>query len=225
MVLRVLLAGGPTSVHSRIRELFENAPDIQVVAAVASGVESVRLAHDLHPDVVLIHARSEGTDGIEIARQIVGSGELSHVHTMMLADSAADESVLGALNSGVRGFLERDAQTETLVEAVRAVARGEAHLSPAATRCVLDKLFPVIPSGSGDDIARLWSELTPREREVVSLAALGLDNKAISSRLIVSHFTVKTHITRAMAKLDVRSRAQLVAEVHRSGLVRKRDGE
>ncbi|MEV5847577.1 response regulator transcription factor [Streptomyces sp. NPDC051985] len=225
MVLRVLLAGGPTSVHSRIRELFENAPDIQVVAAVASGVEGVRLAHDLHPDVVLIHARSEGMDGIEIARQIVGSGELSHVYTMMLADSAADESVLGALNSGVRGFLERDAQTETLVEAVRAVARGEAHLSPAATRCVLDKLFPVMPSGSGDDIARLWSELTPREREVVSLAALGLDNKAISSRLIVSHFTVKTHITRAMAKLDVRSRAQLVAEVHRSGLVRKRDGE
>lgn len=225
MVLRALLAGGPTSVHSRIRELFENAPDIQVVAAVASGVESVRLAHDLHPDVVLIRARSEGMDGIEIARQIVGSGELFHVHTMMLADSAADESVLGALNSGVRGFLERDAQTETLVEAVRAVARGEAHLSPAATRCVLDKLFPVIPSGSGDGIARLWSELTPREREVVSLAALGLDNKAISSRLIVSHFTVKTHITRAMAKLDVRSRAQLVAEVHRSGLVRKRDGE
>ncbi|MEU1164081.1 response regulator transcription factor [Streptomyces sp. NPDC005921] len=224
MVLRVLLAGGPTSVHSRIGELFESAPDMQIVAAAESGVESVRLVHDLHPDVVLIYALSEGMDGVEIARQIVGSGELSDVHTLMLADSAADDSVLGALNSGVRGFLEKDAQSETLVEATRAVARGEAHLSPAATRCVLDKLFPFMLSGSADDIAQLWSELTPREREVVSLAALGLDNKAISSRLVVSHFTVKTHISRAMAKLNVRSRAQLVAEVHRSGLVRKRGG-
>ncbi|MEU9448634.1 response regulator transcription factor [Streptomyces sp. NPDC048277] len=225
MVLRVLLAGGPTSVHSRIGQLIESAPDIQIVAAVESGVEGVRLAHDLHPDVVLIYAHSEGMDGIEVARQIVGSGELPDAHAVMLADSAEDESVLGALNSGVRGFLEKEAQPEALVEAIRAVARGEAHLSPAATRCVLDKMFPFALAGPGDDIERSWSELTPREREVVSLAALGLDNKEISGRLIVSHFTVKTHINRAMAKLNVRSRAQLVAEVHRSGIVRARSGE
>ncbi|MFG2957952.1 LuxR C-terminal-related transcriptional regulator [Streptomyces sp. NPDC048291] len=223
--MRVLLAGGPTSVHSRIGQLIESAPDIQIVAAVESGVEGVRLAHDLRPDVVLIYAHSEGTDGIEIARKIVGSGELPDAQAVMLAESAADDSVLGALKSGVRGFLEREAKPEALVEAIRAVARGEAHLSPAATRCVLDKMFPFALSGPGDDIDQLWSELTPREREVVSLAALGLDNKEISSRLIVSHFTVKTHINRAMAKLNVRSRAQLVAEVHRSGLVRARIGE
>ncbi|WP_183154417.1 response regulator transcription factor [Streptomyces shenzhenensis] len=223
MVLRVLLAGGRTSVHSRIGKLVESAPDIQIVAAVESGIEGVRLAYALQPDVVVIHAHAEGFDGIEVARQIAGSNELPDVRTVMLSDSTADDWVLGALNSGVSGFLESDARPEVLVEAIRAVARGDAHLSPAATRCVLDKVFPLLRPGSGGETEQRLSELTPREREVVCLAALGLDNKEISSRLIVSHLTVKTHINRAMVKLNVRSRAQLVAEAHRSGLVRLRD--
>ncbi|MFD8999846.1 LuxR C-terminal-related transcriptional regulator [Streptomyces sp. NPDC059582] len=221
----MLLVYGQASVHSRVEELVGSASEIELIAAVESGIEGVRLARDLRPDVVLVYARATGIDGIEVSRQIMQAPWAFAVRVVMLADVIAETWVLGALNAGVSGFLEIGNQAEDLVEAIRAVGRGDAHLSPAATRCVLDKIFPLAHTGASDEMEERFGDLTPREREVVSLAALGLDNREISIRLIVSHLTVKTHINRAMVKLDVRSRAQLVAEAHRNGLVSMRGEE
>ncbi|MGW6013103.1 LuxR C-terminal-related transcriptional regulator [Streptomyces sp. NPDC055210] len=221
----MLLVYGQDSVHSRIGQLVADASDIELIAAVESGMDGVRLARNLRPDVVLVHVHSAGIDGIEASRQITHAPWATGIRVVMLADVITETWVLGALNSGVSGFLEVESGTEALIEAIKAVARGDAHLSPAATRCVLDRVFPLLHISGSDEAEERFGDLTPREREMVSLAALGLDNKQISDRLIVSHLTVKTHINRAMIKLDVRSRAQLVAEAHRKGLVGRRSEE
>ncbi|MFE7031317.1 LuxR C-terminal-related transcriptional regulator [Streptomyces sp. NPDC057621] len=221
----MLLIYGQDSVRSQIEQLMGDASDIELIAAVEGGIDGVRLARNLRPDVVLLHVHSSGIDGIEASRQITHAPWAGGIRTVMLADVITETWVLGALNSGVSGFLEVGNETEVLVEAIRTVARGGAHLSPAATRCVLDRIFPLPQISGSDETEERFNDLTPREREMVSLAALGLDNKQISDRLIVSHLTVKTHINRAMIKLNVRSRAQLVAEAHRNGLVGVREKE
>ncbi|WP_198539103.1 LuxR C-terminal-related transcriptional regulator [Streptomyces graminilatus] len=221
----MLLVHGRDSVYSRVDDLMERASGIELVAAVESGIEGVRLACELRPDVVLVHHDATGIDGIEVSRQITQAPWAAGVRVVMLADAITETWVFGALNSGVSGFLEIGDQAAGLVDAIKSVARGDAHLSPAATRCVLDRIFPLTHIVVGEEMDERFTDLTPREREVVSFAALGLDNREISDRLIVSHLTVKTHINRAMLKLDIRSRAQLVAEAHRNGLVRARGEE
>ncbi|MFJ4620778.1 LuxR C-terminal-related transcriptional regulator [Streptomyces sp. NPDC088812] len=225
MMLRVLLVHGRDSGHPRVKELIERASGIELIASVESGIEGVRLARDLRPDVVLVHAHAAGIDGIEVSRQITHAPWAAAVRVVMLADHITETWVLGALNSGASGFLETENRADHLVDTIKAVARGDALLSPAATRYVLDKVFPLAHVSAHDAVVGRLGDLTPREREVVALAALGLDNREISDRLIVSHLTVKTHINRAMLKLNARSRAQLVAKAHRVGLVSTGDAE
>ncbi|MFE4454818.1 LuxR C-terminal-related transcriptional regulator [Streptomyces sp. NPDC056796] len=224
MVLRIVLADDAAGTGSGLRDLVGRAPDLEIVAAAASGLEAVRLTRELGPDVVLMNVRVAGINGMEASRMITRTPGLAGVRVVMLAEHITEEWVLGSLNSGASGFFETGSSTEDLAEVIRTVARGGAHLSSAATRCVLDTVFPLIGIGGLEESRDRFGQLTSREREVVALAALGLENKEISARLVVSPLTVKTHVTRAMAKLDVRSRSQMVALVHRNGLVPRRHG-
>ncbi|MEU9335662.1 response regulator transcription factor [Streptomyces sp. NPDC048290] len=211
--IRVLVCGRTTE-PLRPGRPGSALPGIEVVAAVGSGVEGVRLTHALCPDVVLVGPHLTGMAGAELVRRVTRPPAPAGVRALMLT-AATDDEVLAALNSGASGIVESDAGPDVVAAAIRTVARGEAYLAPSAARLVLDTLFPLEPPRRDAALEELIADLTPREREVVSLAALGLDNKAISQRLTVSHLTVKTHISRAMVKLDVRSRAQLVATAHR----------
>jgi DNA-binding NarL/FixJ family response regulator len=167
--------------------------------------------------------RMPGTDGLAASRAITGDPDLEGVRVIVLTTFEADEYVLSALRSGASGFLGKSVEPDELLEAIRVVARGEALLSPRATRSLIARFLAQPREGTADLRAGALDVLTDREREVVALVALGLSNTDIAGRLYLSPLTVKTHVNRAMAKLDVRDRAQLVVVAYQTGLVRAGD--
>ncbi len=215
-MIRVALADDQELVRSGFAALLAAEDDIEVVGEAADGLEAVGMAARTRPDVLLMDIRMPGLDGIEAARRIAANPDLAAVHVIILTTFELDEYVFEAIRAGAAGFLVKDTDAAELLRAIRVVAGGEALLSPSVTR----RLIAEFAARTRDlrPVAAL-DELTPREREVVSLVAAGLSNEEIAGKLYVRS-TAKTHATRAMMKLGARDRAQLVVFAYKAGLAR-----
>jgi DNA-binding NarL/FixJ family response regulator len=216
-VIRVLLADDQALVRAGFAALLDAQDDIAVVGQATDGSEAVRMARELGPDVVLMDIRMPGVDGLQATRTIATDPGLADVRVVILTTFELDEYVFEALRAGAAGFLVKHAEPVELVRAVRVVAAGEALLSPSITRRLIDEFADrakVPPPTTSLDV------LTDRERELVGLVGEGLSNEDIAQRLVLSPATVKTHVNRAMTKLDARHRAQLVVFAYEAGLVR-----
>ena len=216
MPISVLLADDQHLVRAGFRSLLRRDKDIAVVGEASTGDEAVRTARALRPDVILMDIRMPGLDGIAATRLILADPALAGTRVIILTTFETDEYVFAALAAGASGFLTKEVSPDGLRQAVRVVAAGDALLSPSVTRRVVGQFaHRPAPSPGGNRMA----VLTDREREVVSLVAAGLSNEDIAARLVISPLTAKTHITRAIAKLGVRDRVQLVIIAFEDGLV------
>ena len=216
-VIRVVLADDQALVRAGFRALLDAQDDIEVVGEANDGDEAVRLVRRLAPDVVLMDIRMPGTDGLAATRAIAGDERLSDARIIILTTFELDEYVFEAIRSGASGFLVKDTEPVELLRAVRAVADGDALLSPSVTRRLIGEFANKTRESRP---APTLDVLTEREREVMALVAEGLTNDEIAERLYVSPMTAKTHVSRAMTKLGARDRAQLVVFAYESGLVR-----
>jgi DNA-binding NarL/FixJ family response regulator len=218
-MIRVLLADDQALVRKGFRALLGEEEDIEVVGEAADGHEAVHLASQLEPDVVLMDIRMPGLDGLAATHEIAADPDLASVRIVILTTFELDEYVFEGIRAGAAGFLVKDIEPADLIEAVRVVAAGDALLSPSVTRRLIAEFASRAKKPPRSDELE---ELTEREREVMALAAEGLSNDEIAERLVVSPATARTHISRAMVKLRVRDRAQLVVLAYETGLVRPR---
>jgi DNA-binding NarL/FixJ family response regulator len=216
-MIRVLLVDDQALVRAGFRALLDAQEDIEVVGEAADGEEAVNEARLHKPDVVLMDIRMPGMDGLEATRIIAADGSLDSVRIVILTTFDLDEYVFEALRVGASGFLVKSTEPAELVHAVRAVAAGDALLSPGVTRRLVAEF--AARAKEPRPAAKL-DVLTDREREVMALVAEGLSNDEIAARLVVSTATAKTHVSRAMVKLGARDRAQLVVLAYESGLAR-----
>ncbi|MEN1975586.1 response regulator transcription factor [Cellulomonas sp. P4] len=219
--MRVLLVDDQPLLRMGFRLVLDDEDDLTVVGEAGDGAEALRQVAALQPDVVLMDVRMPGTNGIEATQRIVASGSPSRV--LILTTFDLDEYAFAALRAGASGFLLKDARPAELTDAIRAVATGDAVVSPRVTRRMLELFAEELPSAAADaapprDDARL-AELTQREREVLLAVAEGLSNAEVAQRLFLSEATVKTHVGRILAKLGVRDRVQAVVFAYESGLV------
>ena len=223
-MISVLLADDQALVRAGFRALLNAEPDIEVVAEAGDGLEAVRLAGQTRPDVVLMDIRMPGVDGLEATRRIAADPALAGTRVVILTTFELDEYVFEALRTGASGFLVKDTEPVELLRAVRAVAAGDALLSPSVTRRVIGEF--ATPGGRGrpavppEEAERRLEQLTDREREVLVLVGEGLSNDEIAARLVISPATAKTHVSRTMIKLGARDRAQLVVYAYEAGLIR-----
>jgi DNA-binding NarL/FixJ family response regulator len=216
-VIRVLVADDQTLVRAGFRVLVESAPDLEVVGEAGDGVEAVELARRELPDVVLMDIRMPRMDGLEATRRIVALDRAEGIRVLVLTTFDLDEYVYEALRAGASGFLLKDTPPADLLAAIRVVAAGDALLAPGVTRRLIAE-FARRPEPSAVTPAAL-AALTDREREVLALVARGLSNAEIAELLVVSGATAKTHVSRVLAKLHARDRAQLVMLAYETGLV------
>ena len=220
-MIRVIVVDDQVMIRMAVKGILESAGDIEVIGEAERAVPAIKLIERLKPDVVLMDLRMPGMDGIEAIRALVADRSLAAVRILVLTTFEGDEDVLAALRAGAHGFLGKAAEPADLIEGVRAIAQGRALLSPAATQSVVNHLAVQgkTHAGAPQPTPQQVSSLTPREREIVQLVAGGLDNAAIANRLFISPFTVKTHLNRAMQKLGVTGRAQLVRVAFENDLV------
>ncbi|MFI6300789.1 response regulator [Amycolatopsis thailandensis] len=215
-VIRVVLADDQVLVRSGFAALLRVEAGVTVVGEADDGEAAVAVVAETRPDVVLMDVRMPGIDGIEATRRIVADERLSGVRVIMLTTFDLDEYVFDALRAGASGFLLKHTKPADLVEAVRVVAAGDALLSPSVTRRLIAEFAtrPSRPMPRADG-----SAFTEREHEVVQRVAHGMSNEEIAQEFVISSATVRTHVSRAMAKVNARDRAQLVVFAYRSGLV------
>ena len=218
--LRVLIADDEALVRMGVRAVLERQRDIEVVGEAANGAEAVQRSAELRPDVVLMDLRMPVLDGIEATRRIIAAGGSPKVVVLTTFD--VDEQVYAALKGGASGFLTKDTPPEQLADAVRAAARGDTLLAPAITRRLVEA-YTRLPAPSSAVPERLEA-LTPRELEVLAEIARGRTNAQIAARLFLSEATVKSHVTRILAKLAISDRVQAVIAAYECGLVRPGDG-
>jgi DNA-binding NarL/FixJ family response regulator len=212
-MISVLLADDQHLVRAGFRSLLRRDKGLQVVGEASTGDEAVRAARTLRPDVILMDIRMPGLDGISATREILAFAPETRV--IILTTFETDEYVFAALAAGASGFLTKEIAPDGLRQAVKVVAAGDALLSPSVTRRVVGQFaHRPVAAPNGDRLA----VLTEREREVVRLVATGLSNEEIARDLVISPLTAKTHITRAIAKLGVRDRVQLVIVAFEEGL-------
>jgi DNA-binding NarL/FixJ family response regulator len=216
-VIRVLLADDQPLIRAGFRVLLDSAPDIEVVGEADDGAQAVTLAREQRADVVLMDIRMPNVDGLEATRRIGTDESLAGVKILILTTFESDEYVYEALGAGASGFMVKDTEPAELLHAIRVLAGGDALLSPGITRRLIADIAQRRPRRTTPHPA--LSELTNREREIMSLVAHGLSNDEIAGQLYLSPLTVKTHVSRAMLKLDARDRAQLVVIAYQSGLV------
>lgn len=217
MTIRVVLADDQTLVRAGFRVLLEHSDDIVVVAEAVDGADALFQVRTHVPDVVLMDLRMPKMDGIEATRRIVADQRLSDVKVVALTTFDLDEYVFESLRVGASGFLLKDIEPDDLRRAVRVIAAGEALLSPSVTKRLISEYAQRLAAPPLD--ASRLSVLTDREREVLKLVGAGLTNDDIGARLYMSPATAKTHVSRAMAKLRVHDRAQLVVLAYETGLV------
>ena len=216
-MIRVLIADDQSLVRAGFTALLDARDDIEVVGEASDGADAVDLARTLRPDVILMDIRMPGLDGLEATRQIAADPELAGVHVVILTTFGLDEYLFDALRFGASGFLVKDTEPADLATAVRVVAQGDSLISPSMTR----KLVAEFASRAKEPHpAAELDAITQREREVMALVADGLTNDEIAQKLYMSPATVRTHVSRAMTKLGVRDRAQLVVLAYETGLVR-----
>ena len=211
MTIRVVVADDQDVVRAGFSALLDTQPDITVVGSAGDGAEAVRVCHEQEPDVVLMDVRMPIVDGIEATRRLA-AGDDEGPRVLMLTTFDLDEYVYDALRAGASGFLLKDVAAERLFDAVRVVAAGDALLAPAVTRRLIGEFARLRPRPATPP-ERL-RELTPREMDVLCLVAEGLSNGEIAERLVVSEETVKTHVSRILAKLDLRDRTQAVVTAY-----------
>jgi DNA-binding NarL/FixJ family response regulator len=216
--IRVLIADDQALIRGGFRVLIDSAPDLEVVGEAATGRAAVELARTTRADVVVMDIRMPDLDGLQATRLICADEDLAGVKVLMVTTFEIDEYVVEALRAGASGFVGKGVEPAELLAAIRTVALGDALLSGRATRGLITS-FLAQPAGVPLATPAELAVLTDREREVVTLVALGLSNDDIAERLFVSPLTAKTHVNRAMTKLGARDRAQLVVIAYQSGLV------
>ncbi|HEY0185978.1 MAG TPA: response regulator transcription factor [Cellulomonas sp.] len=219
--ITVLLVDDQPLLRMGFRLVLEDEPGLRVVGEAGDGAEALRQVEALHPDVVLMDVRMPGMNGIEATTRVIASGAASRV--LILTTFDLDEYAFAGLRAGASGFLLKDARPSELVAAIRAVATGDAVVSPRVTRRMLELFADELPPGDAAPAATSTDprvdELTHREREVLLAVAEGLSNAEVAARLFLSEATVKTHVGRILAKLGVRDRVQAVVLAYESGLV------
>jgi DNA-binding NarL/FixJ family response regulator len=209
--LRVVIADDQPMMRAGFKAVLEATGDIEVVAEAANGADAVAAAQRHAPDVVLMDVRMPEMDGIEATRR------LPRQRVLILTTFGLDEYIIAALRAGASGFLLKDAPTEQVVDAVRAVAAGDAVLSPAVTRRLLDQVGRRLPAAVSRETG--LDALTEREREVLRMLAAGLSNQEIAQALVVSEATVKSHVSSLLGKLGLRDRVQAVIFAYETGLI------
>lgn len=215
MTVRVLIADDQPLMRSALRGCLAGEPDIDVVAEAANGQQAIDLVRDLQPDVALLDLRMPVMDGVEATRRIVGSQQASPTKVIAITTFELDDYVVSALRAGASGFLLKDATPEELVQAVRVVAAGDALLSPAVTKRLLERFARFLPATIPPGVA----SLTPRERTVLQRVAQGATNAQIASELYLAESSVKTHIGHLLSKLHMPDRVHLVIYAYETGLV------
>lgn len=219
-MIRVVLIDDQPLIRTGLRALLDAEDDITVVAEAGDGREGVDLAAEHRPDIVLMDIQMPVLDGIAATREIAARAELSGTRVVILTNFGLDEYVFNALRAGAAGFLLKDTEPADLVQGLRVVEQGDSLLSPGVTRTLISEF---VSRPQRDVSAADVEHLTAREREVVALVGHGLSNAEIAERLVVSPTTAKTHVSRAMAKVHARDRAQLVVFAYEAGLVQPRD--
>jgi DNA-binding NarL/FixJ family response regulator len=220
MSVRILLVDDQPLLRVGFRMILGGEPDMVVVGEAGDGAAAVRATLELEPDVVLMDVRMPGLDGVEATRQIAASA--SRARVLILTTFDLDEYAFAGLRAGASGFLLKDVPPPELVGAIRAVASGDAVVSPRVTRRLLDTYAADLhPGRGGPEIGHpALRLLTDREHQVLLEVASGLSNAEIAERLVLSDATVKTHVTRILAKLELRDRVQAVVFAYRHGLVK-----
>ncbi|HEY3976569.1 MAG TPA: response regulator transcription factor [Streptosporangiaceae bacterium] len=220
MSIRLLLADDQPLMRAGFRMILEETDDIDIVGEAPDGTAAVRLAGELKPDVTLMDVRMPGVDGIEATRQIVARDASARI--LILTTFDLDEYAFAALRAGASGFVLKDVPLDELARAIRAVASGDAVVSPRITRRLLDVYaarLPDLPGGAPGPVHAALGQLTPREQEVLLEVATGLSNTEIAHKLVVTEATVKTHVGSILAKLGLRNRVQAVIFAYDVGLV------
>jgi DNA-binding NarL/FixJ family response regulator len=214
--LRVVIADDQPMMRAGFKAVLEATGDIQVVAEAATGAEAVAAADEYSPDVVLMDIRMPEMDGIEATRR------LPRQRILILTTFGIDDYIIDALRAGASGFLLKDAPTAEVVDAVRAVAAGDAVLSPQVTRQLLNQVARRLPAAVSQTPAAL-TDLTQREHEVLRMLAAGLSNAEIAHALVISEPTVKSHVSNLLGKLGLRDRVQAVIYAYETRLIAPTD--
>jgi DNA-binding NarL/FixJ family response regulator len=215
--LRVVIADDQPMMRAGFKAVLEATGDIEVVGEAGNGAEAVEVATEQAPDVVLMDIRMPVMDGIE------ATSRMPRQKVLILTTFGVDDYIIAALRAGASGFLLKDAPTAKVVEAVRAVAAGDAVLSPAVTRQLLDQVGRRLPAAVSQEPEGL-AQLTEREREVLRMLAAGLTNAEIAGVLVVSEATVKSHVSNLLGKLGLRDRVQAVIYAYETRLISPSDG-
>jgi DNA-binding NarL/FixJ family response regulator len=223
----VLLADDQELMRMGFRMVIDSQPDLGVVGEAGDGAAAIKAVARLQPTVALMDVRMPVMDGVEATRRIVESGAPTRI--IILTTFDLDEYVYAALRAGASGFLLKDAQPGDLLSAIRAVAAGEAVVAPRVTRRLLESYAHHLPSpgsaaGPGAESRERLEQLTARELEVLELVARGLSNAEIAEKFVLSEATVKTHVGRILAKLELRDRVQIVVFAYENGLISPSQG-